>query len=209
RPEPPKVDARRFKTADSMAPGLFGSLPLRDVIAHSCNTALLLQHDTVDQQELAEAATTQGIGQEAPRGLDAFMGSVDPADEGLQPAAAMMGRGRVLTSPLSMAVVLARVKNGETGQPRIHADQEPSDRDTEQPQTEEETTQMQEMLRGVVTDGSLDDLADLPGDPVIGKTGTAEWTDEEGELALHSWVIVAQGDLVIAVFVEDGSYGSV
>src|SRR5699024_12309808 len=68
---------------------------------------------------------------------------------------------------------------------------------------------MQEMLRGVVTDGSLDDLADLPGDPVIGKTGTAEWTEEEGELALHSWVIVAQGDLVIAVFVEAGSYGSV
>src|SRR5699024_8445830 len=167
------------------------------------------QHDTVDQQELAEAATTLGIGQEAPRGLDAFMGSVDPEDEGLEHAAAMMGQGRVLTSPLSMAVVLASVKNGETVQPRILADEEPSDLDIEQPLTEEETTQMQEMLRGVVTDGSLDDLADLPGDPVIGKTGTAEWTDEEGELALHSWVIVAQGDLVIAVFVEDGSYGSV
>jgi len=208
-PETATIDGRSFKNADSMSPGLFGSMPLRDVIAHSCNTALLLQHDTVDQQELAEAATTLGIGQEAPRGLDAFMGSVDPEDEGLEHAAAMMGQGRVLTSPLSMAVVLASVKNGETVQPRILADEEPSDLDIEQPLTEEETTQMQEMLRGVVTDGSLDDLADLPGDPVIGKTGTAEWTDEEGELALHSWVIVAQGDLVIAVFVEDGSYGSV
>ena len=68
---------------------------------------------------------------------------------------------------------------------------------------------MQEMLRGVVTDGSLDDFADLPGEPVIGKTGTAEWTGEDGERKLHSWVIVAQGDLVIAAFVEDGSYGSV
>ena len=208
-PETATIDGRSFKNADSMSPGLFGSMPLRDVIAHSCNTALLLQHDTVDQQELAEAATTLGIGQEAPRGLDAFMGSVDPEDEGLEHAAAMMGQGRVLTSPLSMAVVLASVKNGETVQPRILADEEPSDLDIEQPLTEEETTQMQEMLRGVVTDGSLDDLADLPGDPVIGKTGTAEWTDEDGELALHSWVIVAQGDLVIAVFVEDGSYGSV
>ncbi len=44
---------------------------------------------------------------------------------------------------------------------------------------------------------------------MIGKTGTAEYTNEEGELALHSWVIVAQGDLVVAAFVEDGSYGSV
>ena len=69
--------------------------------------------------------------------------------------------------------------------------------------------QMQEMLRGVVTDGSLGAFADLPGEPVIGKTGTAEWTSEDGELKLHSWVIVAQGDLVVAAFVEDGSYGSV
>ncbi|WP_341854612.1 hypothetical protein [Brachybacterium sp. GPGPB12] len=44
---------------------------------------------------------------------------------------------------------------------------------------------------------------------MIGKTGTAEFTNEEGELALHSWVIVAQGDLVVAAFVEDGGYGSV
>lgn len=208
-PETATIEGRSFKNADSMSPDLFGTMPLRDVIAHSCNTALLLQHDTVDQQGLAEAATTLGIGQEAPRGLEAYMGSVDPEDEGLEHAAAMMGQGRVLTSPLSMAVVLASVQNGETVQPRILADDEPADLDVEQPLTEEETTQMQEMLRGVVTDGSLDDLADLPGDPVIGKTGTAEWTDEDGELALHSWVIVAQGDLVIAVFVEDGSYGSV
>ena len=68
---------------------------------------------------------------------------------------------------------------------------------------------MQEMLRGVVTDGSLRDFADLSGEPVIGKTGTAEWTNAEGELKLHSWVIVAQGDVVVAAFVEDGSYGSV
>ncbi|MGO2584600.1 MAG: penicillin-binding transpeptidase domain-containing protein [Brachybacterium tyrofermentans] len=52
------------------------------------------------------------------------------------------------------------------------------------------------------------EVEDLPGEPVIGKTGTAEWTNEDGELKLHSWVIVAQGDLVVVAFVEDGSYGS-
>ena len=121
----------------------------------------------------------------------------------------MMGQGRVLTSPLSMAVVLASVQNGQTVTPRILAEQEQAAAEVPTQLTAEETAQMQEMLRGVVTDGSLDDLADLPGEPVIGKTGTAEWTNEDGELSLHSWVIVAQGDLVIAVFVEDGSYGSV
>ncbi|MGP9537955.1 penicillin-binding transpeptidase domain-containing protein [Brachybacterium sp. AOP43-C2-M15] len=208
-PETATVAGRSFKNADSMDPSLFGTMPLRSVIAHSCNTALLLQHEKVDQPGLADAATTLGLGQEAPTGLEAFMGSIDPEDEGVEHAAAMMGQGRVLASPLSMAVVLASVQNGATVAPRILADEEPADAEVPTPLTEEETAQMQEMLRGVVTDGSLDDLADLPGEPVIGKTGTAEWTDEDGELALHSWVIVAQGDLVIAVFVEDGSYGSV
>ncbi len=208
-PETASVAGRSFKNADSMDPSLFGTMPLRSVIAHSCNTALLLQHETVDQAGLADAATTLGIGQEAPAGLDAFMGSIDPADEGVEHAAAMMGQGRVLTSPLAMATVLASVQNGSTVTPRILADVEPEAPEVPSPLTEEETAQMQEMLRGVVTDGSLDDFADLPGEPVIGKTGTAEFTNEDGELALHSWVIVAQGDLVVAAFVEDGSYGSV
>ena len=137
------------------------------------------------------------------------MGSIDPADEGVEHAAAMMGQGRVLTSPLAMATVLASVQNGSTVAPRILADAEAETPEVHTPLTEDEAAQMQEMLRGVVTDGSLDDFADLPGEPVIGKTGTAEYTNEEGELALHSWVIVAQGDLVVAAFVEDGSYGSV
>jgi cell division protein FtsI/penicillin-binding protein 2 len=208
-PETASVAGRSFKNADSMNPALFGTMPLRSVIAHSCNTALLLQHETVDQAALADAATTLGIGQEAPAGLDAFMGSIDPDDEGVEHAAAMMGQGRVLTSPLAMATVLASVQNGATVTPRILADVDPAAPEVPTPLTEEETAQMQEMLRGVVTDGSLDDFADLPGEPVIGKTGTAEFTGEDGELALHSWVIVAQGDLVVAVFVEDGSYGSV
>ena len=74
--------------------------------------------------ELADAATTLGIGQEAPAGLDAFMGSIDPADEGVEHAAAMMGQGRVLTSPLAMATVLASVQNGSTVTPRILADED-------------------------------------------------------------------------------------
>ena len=208
-PETASVAGRSFKNADSMDPSLFGTMPLRSVIAHSCNTALLLQHETVSQAELADAATTLGIGQEAPAGLDAFMGSIDPADEGVEHAAAMMGQGRVLTSPLAMATVLASVQNGSTVTPRILADEDQAAPEIPTPLTEDEAAQMQEMLRGVVTDGSLDDFADLPGEPVIGKTGTAEYTNEEGELALHSWVIVAQGDLVVAAFVEDGSYGSV
>ncbi|MGY5764245.1 penicillin-binding transpeptidase domain-containing protein [Brachybacterium sp. DNPG3] len=248
-PETATVEGRSFKNADSLSSSLFGEMTLAEAIAHSCNTAMVLQSDTVDQQSLADAATALGLGQDAPDGLDAFMGSVDPDDEGTEHAAAMIGQGRVLASPLAMAVVLASIQQGQTVQPRILADDTASESadsadssgsdgaaasdgaasddtssdsadssgssdgaaslDVSDPLTEDEAAQMQELLRGVVTDGSLDDFADLPGDPVIGKTGTAEWTDANGDIALHSWVMVAQGDLVVVAFVEDGSYGSV
>lgn len=208
-PETAAVEGRSFKNADSLSSDLFGTMTLAEAVAHSCNTAMVLESDTVSQEQLAAAATTLGIGQETPEGLDAFMGSVDPEDTGTEHAAAMLGQGRVLASPLAMATVLASVQNGAAVSPRVLADDDSAAVEVDEPLTEDETAQMQEMLRGVVTDGSLDDFADLDGEPVIGKTGTAEWTDENGETKLHSWVIVAQGDLAIAVFVEDGSYGSV
>ena len=63
------------------------------------------------------------------------------------------------------------------------------------------------MLRGVVTSGSGRALADLPGPPVIAKTGTAEF-ERNGKVLTHAWMIAAQGDLAVAVFVEVGESGS-
>ncbi len=64
------------------------------------------------------------------------------------------------------------------------------------------------MMRGVVTSGHAGFLADVPGAPVIAKTGTAEYGTEL-PLKTHAWIIAAQGDLAVAVFVEDGDYGAV
>jgi hypothetical protein len=209
-PETANVGGQVFKNADSMDSSLFGTMTLADAIAHSCNTAMLLQYDRVEQSELVSAAETLGFGQDAPEGLEsAFMGSVNPDDEGTQHAADMMGQGNDLASPLTMTTALSSVVAGETVHPRILADDDSAAPEVSEPLTDDEAETLQSLLRGVVTDGSLDDFADLPGDPVIGKTGTAEWVNEDGELKLHSWVIVAQGDLAVAVFVEDGSYGSV
>ena len=63
------------------------------------------------------------------------------------------------------------------------------------------------MLRAVVTSGSGIGLLDLPGPPAIAKTGTAEF-ERDGDLLTHAWMIGAQGDLAVAVFVELGSSGS-
>lgn len=202
------IEGRSFKNADRMDPSLFGPMPLKDAIAHSCNTAMLLQHDRVSQELLADSATSLGIGLEAGAGLDCFMGAVDPADAGTEHVAAMMGQGRVLTSPLAMAVVMASVLAGRTVTPQILTDPtEPAD-EPGSPLTRAEAESLRGMLRGVVTYGGLRSaFGDFPGEPVHAKTGTAQWVDGGG-IRLHSWVIVGQGDLAFSVFVETGDYGS-
>jgi cell division protein FtsI/penicillin-binding protein 2 len=58
------------------------------------------------------------------------------------------------------------------------------------------------MMREVVTAGTATALADVPGEPVAVKTGTAEFTD--GSADTHAWTIGWQGDIAFAVFVENG-----
>ena len=42
---------------------------------------------------------------------------------------------------------------------------------------------------------------------MIAKTGTAEF-EKDGRLLTHAWMIAAQGDLAVAVYVEEGTSGS-
>jgi len=46
----------------------------------------------------------------------------------------------------------------------------------------------------------------VPGDPVHGKTGTAEFGTEDPPRS-HAWFIGFQGDLAFACFVEGGEFG--
>ena len=54
------------------------------------------------------------------------------------------------------------------------------------------------LMREVVTDGSGGAVADVPGGPVHGKTGTAEYQADEG-LGTHAWFIGWQDDLAVAL----------
>lgn len=75
------------------------------------------------------------------------------------------------------------------------------------PLTPAEAEALRAMLRGVVTEGSGRGLADVPGAPVLAKTGTAEF-GTGADPQTHAWMIAAQGDLAVAVFVEVGESGS-
>ena len=107
------VDGRTFKNAEGYPKDSLGSVTLRDAFAHSCNTAFMAARDKVTQAELESAATSLGVAVEAPKlGADAFLGSVPGEAEGTDHAAAMIGQGKVLMSPLAAAVMAGSVAKG-------------------------------------------------------------------------------------------------
>jgi len=200
------VDGKQFKNYSDYPTGALGEIPLRTAIAQSCNTALIRERDRLSPAELAEAAAALGLGEDHDIGFPSYFGSVPEAGSATGRAAAMIGQGQVLASPLAMAAVAGSVASGETVVPRL-LDSADASASPATPLTADEAAQLRRLMAAVVQEGSGTFLADVPGGQVLAKTGTAEFGDTE-PLDTHAWMIAAQGDLAVAVFVERGESGS-
>ncbi|TQK68823.1 penicillin-binding transpeptidase domain-containing protein [Nocardioides sp. SLBN-35] len=201
------VDGRQFKNYSDYPSSALGTIPLREAVAQSCNTALIGQRDALGKGDLASAAATLGLGIDHDLGFPAFFGEVpDPASE-TEAAASLIGQGKVLASPMAMATVIASVQAGTTVVPRLVDQVDVSVPAEATPLAAGEADQLRAILRQVVTEGSGRGLADVPGPPVIAKTGTAEYADGD-TIRTHAWMVAAQGDLAVAVYVETGESGS-
>ena len=209
------VTGKRFKNySDYPADGL-GRITLGTAVANSCNTAFIGQRDTVSQGDLAGAAASLGLGVDHDLGFPAYFGSVPRTDaeagSATGHAASMIGQGKVVASPMAMAAVASSVARGSTVVPRLlpalKTDDGTSDDTASTPLKASEAAQLRSLMRGVVTRGSGAFLASLPGAPVLAKTGTAEFGDQQ-PLQTHTWMIAVHGDLAVAVFVDVGESGS-
>lgn len=217
------VDGRRFKNSEGYPEGSLGSVTLREAFAHSCNTAFIAARDAVSQAQLESAATALGVAVDAPAlGADAFLGSVPGEAAGTEHAASMIGQGKVLLSPLAAAVMAGSVAKGAPVSPQLviapdggasasapasAAPSAPSPAAAGEPVTAKEAALLADMMRAVVTSGHAGFLAEVPGQPVGAKTGTAEFGDKNPPKT-HAWIVAVQGDLAVAVFVEDGGLGA-
>jgi cell division protein FtsI/penicillin-binding protein 2 len=201
------VDGKRFENYDDYPGAALGQIPLRTAIANSCNTAVISQADRLDDGDLAAAAASLGLGIDHDLGFPAYFGSVEPPASDTEAAADLIGQGTVLASPMAMATVIASVQAGHTVVPRLVDSVDVSVPDDAEPLSGQEAAQLRSMLRAVVTSGSGSGLLDVPGPPVLAKTGTAEF-EQDGRVLTHAWMIAAQGDLAVAVFVDLGSSGS-
>ena len=202
------VDGKQFKNYSDYPASQQGRIDLARALAHSCNTAFIGERDGVSQADLAQAAASLGLGVDHDLGYPVFLGSV-PSDAASETdhAASLIGQGRVLASPVAMAAVAASVAGGAAVVPHLVPDQEDVRADPEEPLTETEAEQLRALMRGVVATGSGASLTDVPGPPVMAKTGTAEFGDRQPPQT-HAWMIAVQGDLAVAVFVELGESGS-
>jgi cell division protein FtsI/penicillin-binding protein 2 len=66
---------------------------------------------------------------------------------------------------------------------------------------------LRDLMRAVVTDGTGTALKAVPGGPVHGKTGTAEFGTRNPP-DTHAWFTGYQGDVAFAVVVEGGGFGA-
>lgn len=201
------IDGKPFENYDDYPASGIGQIPLRTAVANSCNTAFIAEAHRLGKDDLAAAAASLGLGIDHDLGFPAYFGSVEPPASETEGAADMIGQGTVLASPMAMATVMASIQAGHTVVPRLVKSVKVSVPEEAEPLTAGEAEALRSMLRGVVTSGSGRGLLDVPGPPIIAKTGTAEFS-RNGKILTHAWMVAARGDLAVAVFVDEGSSGS-
>ena len=206
------VDGYEFENYPGYPASSLGTIPLSEAIAQSCNTALIAQQGEISSADVAEAAASLGVGasmaQDEAWPFPYFSGTVGADDTGTMHAADLIGQGSVLVSPMAMAGVAASVAAGETVTPTLVVTEDPAQPEPPaQPLTSAEASQLQQLMYGVVTDGSSTFLQDVPGEPVGAKSGTAQFGEQDPPQT-HAWMIAFAGDLAVATFVEVGDYGT-
>jgi cell division protein FtsI/penicillin-binding protein 2 len=200
------VDGKEFTNDSFYPPSANGRITLATALANSCNTAYINERTKLGSTDLVDAAATLGMGVDHDLGFPAYFGNVVPPTSETTKAADMIGQGQILASPMTMATVMASVVAGHTVVPQLVTSVTPSTT-TPEPLTGTQDSTLKQMLRGVVLNGTGIGLRDIPGPPVIAKTGTAEF-DRDGKRLTHAWMIAGYGDLAVCAFVDVGQTGA-
>ncbi len=210
------VSGLTFRNAEDE---VLGDVPFRTDFALSCNTAFVGSAGRVSAGQLVDAARALGYGATGGLGVQAYGGSVPASSGVVEHAADMIGQGKVLASPLTVATVSASVAAGAPVTPRLVVGPAPGAAGTspspsaaspapsgDRAVDAKVAATLREFMRAVVTEGTGTALKGVPGGPVHGKTGTAEFGTKDPPDA-HAWFTGYQGDVAFAVVVEGGGFG--
>lgn len=198
-PATTSVEGYRFSNAGGE---VLGDIPFATAFYRSCNTAFVGLAEEVAADDLVAAAETYGFNGDLGLPVPAEAGSFPEPSGPVDQAAAAIGQGRVTSTPLQMATVAAAVASGTWHEPTMVLDgPAPPGR----PLPSGVAATLRELMLLVVAEGT-GTAARLSGEPVGGKTGTAEFGTANPPRT-HAWFIGFRGDLAVAVLVEDAGFG--
>src|SRR5664280_2387075 len=189
-----------------------GLVPFSVDFANSCNTAFVGLSQNMGNADVHDAAMALGVGVPWDKHLGyagAFAGSVPVATSKVEKATTAFGQAKTSVSPASLAVMAASVARGSYIEPALirtpavaGADRAPK------PVDAKAAAELRSLMRLVVTNGTATGvISSVPGGPVYGKTGTAEYGTSNPP-ATHAWFVGWQGNVAFAVLVEDGKSGA-
>ena len=196
---------------------------LRSSFANSCNSSFCNIGRLLDISEYRQTAKDLLFNSSLPGVLD-YKKSSFALDESSGEAEIMMtamGQGKTMVSPYHMALITQSIANGGTLMEPYLVDKVTNYTGSEvrknvpksykRLMTSEEAAQLKEYMTAVVNEGTGSVLSGRSY-TVAGKTGTAEYSQSDGEKT-HSWFVgftnVDNPELVISVITEgsDGSAG--
>jgi cell division protein FtsI/penicillin-binding protein 2 len=190
------IDGEVFRNAEGEAP--VGNL--LQAFTESCNTAFIrLAASRLTAADLPAAAAMFGVGKRPHLGLTAFGGSVPrPADQA-DLAATSIGQGRVLFSPLGMAMVAAAADTGTVRAPRLVSGSAAASPGHLPAAV---VSGLHQMMASVVTRGTAAGQG-LPSG-TYAKTGTAEYGTTK-PLKIDAWLMGFKDDIAFAAIVVNSS----
>ena len=184
-----------------------GELPVKDLLhafAESCNTAFIqLATANLGASAFSRTAAQFDLGRSPEMGLPAFAGSVPTPTDAEDLAATAIGQGRVLVSPLDMAVIAAAVGSGKVRPPRLVAGSA-DDHAQETALPPKVVADLRQMMAAVVATGTAAHQG-LPSG-TYAKTGTAEY-GSGNSLPTDAWLIGFDGTVAFAIVVVGGGEG--
>ena len=194
------VDGEVFHNAEGEAP----VSNLLQAFTESCNTAFIkLATGHLSPPDFPAAAAMFGLGKSLHIGLTAFGGSVPQPTDQADLAATSIGQGRVLVSPLGLAMVAAAADTGTVRAPRLVTAGASTPAGTATGQLPAAVVRdLHEMMASVVARGTAAGQG-LPSG-TYGKTGTAEYGTSK-PLKIDAWLIGFKGNIAFAALVVNSA----